>query len=36
MIRRILQEKLSIACALAAITGIVLYFHYPFPKGISS
>ena len=33
MIRRILQEKNFIACALAAITGIVLYFRYPFPEG---
>jgi len=33
VIRRILQEKNFIACALAAITGIVLYFRYPFPEG---
>lgn len=32
MIRRILQEKNFIACGLAAITGIVLYFRYPFPE----
>jgi hypothetical protein len=32
MIRRILQEKNFIAFGLAAITGIVLYFRYPFPE----
>src|ERR1700737_1024983 len=32
MIRRILQEKNFVAYVLAAITGIVLYFRYPFPE----
>ncbi len=32
MIRRILREKNFVACVLAAITGIVLYFRYPFPE----
>jgi hypothetical protein len=32
MIRRVLREKNSVACLLAASTGIVLYFRYPFPE----
>jgi len=32
MIRRVLREKNFVACVLAAITGIVLYFRYPFPE----
>jgi len=29
---RILNERNFLACVLAAITGMVLYFHYPFPE----
>jgi hypothetical protein len=32
MIVRILREKNLVACVLAAVTGIVLYFRYPFPE----
>jgi hypothetical protein len=32
MIRRILRERNFVACVLAAFTGIVLYFRYPFPE----
>ena len=32
MIGRILREKNFIACVLAAVTGLVLYFRYPFPE----
>ncbi|HKW35196.1 MAG TPA: TraM recognition domain-containing protein [Candidatus Acidoferrum sp.] len=31
VIRRILSEKNFLACLLAAITGMILYFRYPFP-----
>jgi hypothetical protein len=31
--RRILEQKNFLACVLAAITGMALYFHYPFPEG---
>ncbi|PYT73173.1 MAG: hypothetical protein DMG39_07400, partial [Acidobacteria bacterium] len=32
MTGRILNERNFLACVLAAITGMVLYFHYPFPE----
>jgi len=32
MIGRILREKNFVACVLATVTGIVLYFRYPFPE----
>jgi hypothetical protein len=32
VIRRILEEKNFLACVLAAITGMALYFRYPFPE----
>jgi hypothetical protein len=32
MIARILQEKNFVACMLAAGTGMILYFRYPFPE----
>ena len=33
MIRRILEQKNFFACVLGAITGMMLYFRYPFPEG---
>jgi hypothetical protein len=33
VIQRILEAKNFLACMLAAITGLVLYFRYPFPEG---
>ena len=32
MIQRILREKHFVACVLAAVTGLVLYFRYPVPE----
>src|SRR6516162_6793088 len=32
MIGRILREKNFVACVFAAVTGIMLYFRYPFPE----
>src|SRR5882724_6917558 len=32
MLRRALNSKNLIACLLASGTGLVLYFHYPFPE----
>src|SRR6476661_321207 len=32
MMRRALNSKNLIACLLASATGLVLYFHFPFPE----
>ena len=31
MIRQIFKTRTLLACLLAAVTGMVLYFRYPFP-----
>ncbi|PYT77092.1 MAG: hypothetical protein DMG40_24575 [Acidobacteria bacterium] len=32
MIRQIFERRTLLACVLAGVTGMVLYFHYPFPE----
>ena len=32
MIRQILERRTFLACVLAVVTGMVLYFRYPFPE----
>src|SRR5215471_3007750 len=32
VMQRILRAKTFVACVLAAVTGIFLYFRYPFPE----